>query len=54
MLDVTWEWIALDKAALDVANTVAVEKGVEHDLLEPAGEFGRWARRRCGVVGARP
>ena len=25
MLDVTWEWIALDKSALDVANTVAVE-----------------------------
>jgi predicted RNA-binding Zn ribbon-like protein len=44
MLDVTWEWIALDKAALDIANTVAVEKGVEHDLLAPDGEYERWAK----------
>ena len=43
MLDVTWEWIALDKSALDVANTVAVEKGEEHDLLAPDGEYERWA-----------
>ena len=43
MLDVTWEWIALDKAALDVANTVAVGKGVEHDLLAPDAEYARWA-----------
>jgi predicted RNA-binding Zn ribbon-like protein len=44
MLEVTWEWIALDKAALDVANTVAVDKGVERDLLAPDGEYGRWAQ----------
>jgi predicted RNA-binding Zn ribbon-like protein len=44
MLDVTWEWIALDKAALDVANTVAVEHGVEHDLLAPDEEYARWAK----------
>ena len=43
MLDVTWEWIGLDTAALDVANTVAVEKGVEHDLLAQDGEYARWA-----------
>jgi predicted RNA-binding Zn ribbon-like protein len=43
MLDVTWEWISLDEAALDVANTVAVEKGVEHDLLTRNGEYARWA-----------
>ena len=43
MLRVTWEWIALDEAALDVSNTVAVEKGVEHDLLAPEGEYERWA-----------
>jgi predicted RNA-binding Zn ribbon-like protein len=43
MLDVTWEWVALDKAALDIANTVALEKGVEHDLLAPDGEYERWA-----------
>jgi predicted RNA-binding Zn ribbon-like protein len=44
MLEVTWEWIALDKAALDVANTVAVDKGVEYDLLAPDGEYERWVR----------
>jgi predicted RNA-binding Zn ribbon-like protein len=44
MLEVTWEWIALDRAALDVANTVAVDKGVAHDLLAPDGEYERWAR----------
>lgn len=44
MLEVTWEWIALDKAALDVANTVAVDKGVEHDLVAPAGDYQRWAQ----------
>lgn len=43
MLHVTWAWIALDKAALDVANTVAVANGVEHDLLEPDGAYERWA-----------
>jgi predicted RNA-binding Zn ribbon-like protein len=44
MLEVTWEWIALDTAALDLANTVAVDKGVQHDLLAPDGEYERWAR----------
>jgi predicted RNA-binding Zn ribbon-like protein len=44
MLQVTWEWIALDTAALDLANTVAVDKGVEHDLLAPAGDYQRWAQ----------
>lgn len=42
MLHVTWEWLGLD-AALDVANTVAVSEGVEHDLLAPEGEYERWA-----------
>ena len=42
MLRVTWEWLGLEEA-LDVANTVAVANGVEHDLLEADGEFERWA-----------
>lgn len=50
MLDVTWEWIALDKAALDIANTVAVERGDEHDLLAADGEYERWA----GLAGRSP
>jgi predicted RNA-binding Zn ribbon-like protein len=48
MLDVTWEWIALDKAALDIANTVAVERGDEVDLLAPEGEYERWAAAAAG------
>jgi predicted RNA-binding Zn ribbon-like protein len=43
MLHVTWEWIGLDEAALDVANTVAVEKGVERDLLATDGRYEAWA-----------
>jgi predicted RNA-binding Zn ribbon-like protein len=44
MLEVTWEWIALDKAALDLANTVAVDKGVAHDLLAAASDYQRWTQ----------
>jgi predicted RNA-binding Zn ribbon-like protein len=44
MLEVTWEWIALDTAALDLANTVAVDKGVERDLLASVGHYERWAQ----------
>jgi predicted RNA-binding Zn ribbon-like protein len=44
MLEVTWGWIALDTAALDLANTVAVDKGVAHDLLAAAGDYQRWAQ----------
>ena len=43
MLRVTWEWIGIYDPALDLANTVAVSGGVAHDLLEPAGEYERWA-----------
>jgi predicted RNA-binding Zn ribbon-like protein len=43
MLDLTWEWISIYEPALDVANTVAVEKGVEHDLLAREGEYARWS-----------
>lgn len=42
MLRVTWEWLGAE-AALDVANTVARSRDVEHDLLAPAGEYERWA-----------
>ena len=42
MLRVTWEWIGFEEA-LDVANTVAVADGGEHDLLAPDGAFERWA-----------
>jgi predicted RNA-binding Zn ribbon-like protein len=43
MLELTWEWISIYEPALDLANTVAIEKSVERDLLAPAGEYARWA-----------
>jgi predicted RNA-binding Zn ribbon-like protein len=43
MIRVTWEWLGAD-LALDVANTIAVSGGVEHDLLDAEGEYERWAR----------
>lgn len=43
MLDLTWSWIAIYEPALDLTNTVAVEKGVEHDLLALKDEYERWA-----------
>jgi predicted RNA-binding Zn ribbon-like protein len=42
MLRVTWEWLGQDPA-LDIANTVAVVEGAEHDLLPSAAEYERWA-----------
>ncbi len=43
MLQVTWEWIGIYEPAYDLANTVTVGNGVEHDLLAPDGEYDRWA-----------
>jgi predicted RNA-binding Zn ribbon-like protein len=54
MLHVTWEWIGIDEPALDVANTVAIEKDVPHDLLEPEGEYRRWARSAASSPGLEP
>jgi predicted RNA-binding Zn ribbon-like protein len=42
VLRVTWEWLGADPA-LDIANTVAISNGKPHDLLEPDGEYERWA-----------
>jgi predicted RNA-binding Zn ribbon-like protein len=42
MLRVTWEWLGREPA-LDIANTVAVSNGVEHDLIAAEGEYERWA-----------
>jgi hypothetical protein len=41
MLDVTWEWIALDNAAPDVANTIDVEKAAGVAALNRAGRGAR-------------
>jgi predicted RNA-binding Zn ribbon-like protein len=65
MLDVTWDWIAIDEPALDVSNTVAIANGVEHDLLELDGKYEQWAvaaarspqlqpDEAAAIAGARP
>ena len=51
MLDVTWEWIGIYEPALDVANTIAISGGVAHDLLEPEGEYERWAEAAAASPG---
>ena len=45
MLRVTWEWIAIDEPALDLANTIAVENGTERDLFDEPGRYERWVER---------
>ncbi len=42
MLRVTWQWLGAEPA-LDVANTIGVSSGDWYDMLEPTGEFDRWA-----------
>lgn len=43
MLQVTWEWLGM-APALDLANTVAVADGVEHDLVAAQTDYAGWAR----------
>lgn len=43
MMHVTWEWLG-QAPALDVANTVAVVDGADHDLIGSATDYVRWAR----------
>jgi predicted RNA-binding Zn ribbon-like protein len=50
MIRVTWAWLG-QGPALDLANTVAVENGVERDLLEPAGAYERWAAAEATAEG---
>jgi len=49
MLRVTWEWLGQDPA-LDIANTVAVVEGAEHDLLPSAAEYERWAASEASAL----
>lgn len=53
MIRVTWEWLGAD-LALDVANTIAVSGGVEHDLLRAEGEYERWARAAAAAAALAP
>ena len=49
MIKVTWEWLG-QGLALDLADTVTVEEGIEHDLIDSAVEYARWAEREAGFL----
>ena len=49
MLRVTWEWLGQDRA-LDIANTVAIVEGAEHDMLSDAHEYDRWAEAEASAL----
>ena len=50
MIRVTWDWLG-QGPALDLADTVTVAGGVEHDLLERPGEYERWAAAEAAALG---
>jgi predicted RNA-binding Zn ribbon-like protein len=50
MLHVTWEWLGQDPA-LDIANTVAVVEGDEHDMVADVSEYERWAAAEASALG---
>lgn len=49
MIRVTWEWLG-QAPALDLANTVAVVDGAEHDLIGSSEDYARWARSEAKFV----
>jgi predicted RNA-binding Zn ribbon-like protein len=51
MIRVTWEWLG-QGPALDLANTVSIVEGNEHDLIESKPEYGRWARSEARFLPA--
>jgi predicted RNA-binding Zn ribbon-like protein len=49
MIKVTWEWLG-QGAALDLADTVAIEDGAEHDLIASVADYERWAHTEAAYV----
>jgi predicted RNA-binding Zn ribbon-like protein len=50
MLRVTWEWLGQDPA-LDIANTVVIVEGDEHDMITAATEYQHWAAAEASALG---
>jgi len=46
VIHVTWEWLG-QGVALDLADTVAIEDGLEHDLIATSPGYERWAAREA-------
>ena len=53
MIRVTWEWLGQGDA-LDLANTVTITDGAEHDLLGSVADYERWARAEAAFLPAGP
>jgi predicted RNA-binding Zn ribbon-like protein len=53
MLQVTWEWLGQD-LALDIANTVSISDGAEHDLIARVSDYERWAAAEGSALGFDP
>ena len=49
MIKVTWEWLG-QGLALDLADTVTIEDGTEHDLIDSANGYARWAAREAAFL----
>jgi predicted RNA-binding Zn ribbon-like protein len=49
MIRVTWEWLGRGPA-LDLADTVTVSEGSEHDLIAAPDEYRRWADAEAAIV----
>ncbi|MDQ4124054.1 MAG: ABATE domain-containing protein [Actinomycetota bacterium] len=49
MIQVTWEWLG-QGLALDLADTVTIENGIEHDLIEGRAGYARWAELEAPFV----
>jgi predicted RNA-binding Zn ribbon-like protein len=50
VLRVTWEWLGQDPA-LDIANTVSISDGAEHDLVASVSDYERWAAAEGSALG---
>jgi predicted RNA-binding Zn ribbon-like protein len=53
VLQVTWEWLGQDPA-LDIANTVSISDGTEHDLIAGVSDYERWAAAEGSALGFDP
>jgi predicted RNA-binding Zn ribbon-like protein len=49
VIRVTWEWLG-QGPALDLADTVTVEDGVEHDLIATPQGYELWAEREAALL----
>jgi predicted RNA-binding Zn ribbon-like protein len=49
VIRVTWDWLG-QGPALDLADTVTIEDGAEHDLIAIRHDYERWAEREAAIL----